>query len=69
MSPFQRTSLPGVIYITNYVSNSNDTTSPGRITDLQVNDVSSELQADGEKRNYKVIWTATGNDKNIGQGN
>lgn len=45
-----------------------DITPPGRITDVQVIDITSNVSSTGSTRNYTITWTATGDDVNLGQG-
>ena len=67
---FQRVSLRNEILVSHFstdISNK-DITPPGRITDVDVIDISTEYTKYGEKRNFTIKWTAPGDDINIGQG-
>ena len=68
---FERVVIPDAYSVSNYDLSftSRDVTAPGRITDIQVIDIHSDIPATGETRNYTITWTATGDDANIGQGN
>jgi hypothetical protein len=67
---FQRVSLHNEILVSNFspVIAKTDITPPGRITDVDVIDITTEKTNYGESRNFTITWTATGNDVNIGQG-
>ncbi|XP_060597050.1 calcium-activated chloride channel regulator 4-like [Ruditapes philippinarum] len=66
---FQRVSLHNEILVSNFspVIAKTDITPPGRITDVDVIDITTEKTNYGESRNFTITWTATGNDVNIGQ--
>ena len=68
---FGRVVIPDAYSVSNYDPStaSSDVTAPGRITDIQVIDIHSDIPDTGETRNYTITWTATGDDANIGQGN
>ena len=67
---FERVAVADAYSVSNYdqIAASIDVTAPGRITDVQVIDIHSDIPATGETRNYTITWTATGDDANIGQG-
>lgn len=59
------------LFVSNYVpvtTDSVDITPPGRITDVDIEDIYTEKTAFGESRNFTITWTAPGDDYAVGQG-
>ena len=72
-SSFNRVTLLEELVVTNYVPPTagqpvHDTTPPGRITDVVVEDIISQTTSTGENREFTITWTAPGDDYNMGQG-
>ncbi|XP_053378947.1 calcium-activated chloride channel regulator 1-like isoform X2 [Mercenaria mercenaria] len=67
-SSFQRVESLEELYVTSYEDNgASDVIAPGRITDVSLYNIRTESSSHGESRNFTITWTATGNDKSIGQ--
>ncbi|XP_053378466.1 calcium-activated chloride channel regulator 1-like [Mercenaria mercenaria] len=67
-SSFQRVEFLEELYVTNYEdTGSSDVIAPGRITDVALYHIRTESLTRGESRNFTITWTATGDDKSIGQ--
>ncbi|XP_053404751.1 calcium-activated chloride channel regulator 4-like isoform X2 [Mercenaria mercenaria] len=65
---FQRVTVLEDLYIENYVDpDQNDIVPPGRITDVNIHHIVKQKIPSGESRNFTISWTATGDDKNVGQ--
>ncbi|XP_053388687.1 calcium-activated chloride channel regulator 4-like [Mercenaria mercenaria] len=65
---FQRVKVLEDLYIKNYVDpDQNDTVPPGRILDVDIHHIVKQNSPSGESRNFTISWTATGDDKNVGQ--
>ncbi|XP_053403271.1 uncharacterized protein LOC128558356 [Mercenaria mercenaria] len=67
---FQRTVVTEELYISNYdydTSGTSDVIAPGRITDLEINNIETATTQYGENRNFTITWTATEDDKNSGK--
>lgn len=66
---FQRVKVTEDLYVSNYTDPGDiDQIGPGRITDVGISHIVTKTTPYGESRNYTITWTATGGDKNIGQG-
>ncbi|XP_045199436.2 calcium-activated chloride channel regulator 1-like isoform X2 [Mercenaria mercenaria] len=67
-SSFQRVEVLEELYVTNYKdTGTSDVIAPGRISDVSLYHIRKKSTSQGESRNFTVTWTATGDDKNIGQ--
>lgn len=65
---FQRVQVLEELYVSNYKdSGLTDIIAPGRITDVNIYNIVSKTIKHGESRHFTITWTATGDDKSIGQ--
>ncbi|XP_053404724.1 calcium-activated chloride channel regulator 4A-like isoform X3 [Mercenaria mercenaria] len=65
---FQRVEVLEELYVTNYKdTGTSDVIAPGRISDVSLYHIRKESTSQGEVRNFTITWTATGDDKNVGQ--
>ena len=67
---FERVAMADAYTVKNYdpAVVDNDETPPGRITDVQVIDIHSDIPSVSMTRNYTITWTAPGDDFSEGQG-
>ncbi|XP_053404710.1 calcium-activated chloride channel regulator 4A-like [Mercenaria mercenaria] len=67
-SSFQRVQIMEELFVTEYKdTDTADVITPGRITDVDIYNIVKKTNQYGESRNFTLSWTATGDDKNIGQ--